>query len=195
MKIAIFASGGGSNAQAIINYFTTNASANVALIISNREHAGVIEKAKAANIPFEIISRTTLNNEHEMMDILRNHQIDFIVLAGFLLLIPDFLCRHYPHRIVNIHPALLPKYGGKGMYGHFVHQAVKAAGERESGITIHFVNEKYDEGGILFQAKTTINPEDTPEEIAAKVLQLEHAHYPKIIDVCIRLQQDFFEEE
>jgi len=144
--IAIFASGRGSNAQAIIDYFKDNATIKVALIITNNKNAGVIQIAKDNRIPFDIISPAALKEEETILDVLDVYQIDFIVLAGFLLLIPAHLVKAYPNKIINIHPALLPKYGGKGMYGSKVHEAVIANKELETGITVHYVNEKYDDG-------------------------------------------------
>lgn len=194
-RIAIFASGTGSNAKKIIEYFQLRQDINVALVVSNRPSAGVLKLAEDAEIPSKVLLRRDFTNEAFVLDLMDQYKIDFIVLAGFLLLIPNFLVRKYPHRMLNIHPALLPKYGGKGMYGMNVHKAVKAANETESGMTIHFVNEKYDEGAIVFQAKTQIDPVDSPQDIANKVLVLEHLYYPKVIDASIQLLQMNDEEE
>ena len=184
--IAIFASGAGSNALAIIKYFEQNTQIKVALIITNKKDAGVINIAKDHRIPFDIISPKELKEEETILDLLGVYQIDLIVLAGFLLLIPTFLIKAYPHRIINIHPALLPKYGGKGMYGMNVHKAVKDAGDTESGISIHYVDDKYDEGAVIKQIKCYVEPSDSAETIAKKVLALEHEHYPKVVDDLLR---------
>jgi len=176
--IAIFASGKGSNAQAIIDHFKNNPVIKVALIITNNKNAGVIQIAKDNRIPFDIISSDELKEEETILDLLEVYQIDLIVLAGFLLLIPAYLVKAYPNKIINIHPALLPKYGGKGMYGMKVHEAVIANKETETGITIHYVNEKYDEGEYIAQFRCHVEPSDSAENVAAKVHQLEHEHYP-----------------
>jgi folate-dependent phosphoribosylglycinamide formyltransferase PurN len=170
VSIAIFASGTGSNAQQIIQHFAGNPQVRVALIVSNKPNAGVLDKARAASIPTLIIG------------------IDFIVLAGVLWKVPADLIKAYPSRIVNIHPALLPKYGGKGMYGHFVHEAVIAAGEKESGITIHYVDEQYDHGGTIFQATCEVKPDDTPDSLAERIHQLEHQHFPTVIESVLQSQ-------
>jgi len=180
--LAIFASGTGSNATKIVDYFKNHQEIKVSLIVSNKTNAPVLEMAKANNIPTLVINRDRFYNTEDILKKIHIYRVDFIVLAGFLLLVPKYLIRNFPNRIVNIHPALLPKYGGKGMYGMNVHKAVKAANEKESGITIHLVNEKYDEGKILFQESCEIIPSDSPEMIAQKVLQLEHQHYSKVIE-------------
>jgi len=182
LKIAIFASGSGSNAEAIIQHFKSHTLIEVALIVSNKENAFVLERAKKHNISSIYISNVEFKSGNSVLEKLQNHNIDFIVLAGFLLLIPSVLTKHYTNKILNIHPALLPLYGGKGMYGHHVHQAVFDNFEKESGMTIHLVNEKYDEGKILHQSKVSLGSTDTPDVIATKVLALEHAFYPKIIE-------------
>ncbi len=194
-RIAIFASGTGSNAARIIEYFKDHPAIEVALVISNREGAGVLDIAERAGIPSRVIRKAAFADEDLVMSLLEEFRIDFIALAGFLLLVPKYLIRRYPHRIVNIHPALLPKYGGKGMYGMHVHEAVKAAGDKESGMTIHFVNERYDEGAIVLQRRTPIDPDDTPSDIARKVLKLEHAYFAPAIEGCIKLAQLSEEEE
>jgi phosphoribosylglycinamide formyltransferase-1 len=180
--IAIFASGKGSNAQAIIDYFKDNAIIKVALIVTNNKNAGVIQIAKDNRIPFDIISPAELKEEETILDLLDVYQIDLIVLAGFLLLIPAYLVKAYPNKIINIHPALLPKYGGKGMYGMKVHEALIANKETTTGITVHYVNEKYDEGEYIAQFWCQVEPSDSAESIASKVHQLEHEHYPKVIE-------------
>jgi phosphoribosylglycinamide formyltransferase-1 len=180
-KIAILASGSGSNAENISNYFENSSKGKVVLIGSNRKDAYVLERAKNLKIPSFIFSKTELE-VGQVSEVLKNHQIDLIVLAGFLLKIPYNLIQDFPDQIVNIHPALLPKYGGKGMYGDFVHQAVKESGDPETGITIHWVNENYDEGAIIFQKSVNLSSADAPKDIAQKVHQLEYEHYPKVIE-------------
>jgi phosphoribosylglycinamide formyltransferase-1 len=181
-NIAILASGAGSNAQKILEYFSDRMDIAVRLIISNKKEAGVLNIAKLASIDTFVVTRDTFYSTTDLLVELNKRNIDFIVLAGFLWLIPPYLIQHYPDRIINIHPALLPKYGGKGMYGHFVHEAVHLAKDTHSGITIHFVNEKYDEGSIVFQERCEILPSDQPEDIAKKVQVLEHSYYPTVID-------------
>lgn len=180
-KLAIFASGTGSNARKIIEYFSGSGSVEVALVLSNKKDAGVLDIARAHGIPTMVFDRKMLYETDEVLDALRAHHIDFIVLAGFLWLAPPPLIAAFPQRMINIHPALLPKYGGKGMYGMHVHEAVKAAGETETGITIHYVNEHYDKGDFVFQMHCAVLPEDTPADIARKVQQLEHRYFPEII--------------
>ena len=181
-NIAIFASGSGTNAENIIRYFKDNEHYSVSLVVSNKEDAGVLARAKALEVPFAVLPKPSWSSGVEVQSLLQSHNIDFIVLAGFLLHIPDVLLHDYPNKIINIHPSLLPKYGGKGMYGDRVHQAVVAAGDKESGITIHYINEHYDEGGIIFQATCPVLPTDTPDEVAAKVHQLEYLHFPAVIE-------------
>ena len=180
-QIAIFASGTGSNARKIIEYFEGSSDVRIGLVVSNKKDAKVLDMATEYGIPTHVLSRHSFYETEDFLEVLSGYQIDFMVLAGFLWLIPPYLVRAYPQRMVNIHPALLPKFGGKGMYGRHVHEAVKAAGEQESGITIHFVNERYDEGDIIFQATCPVNPEDTPDTIFQKIQVLEHRHYPEVI--------------
>lgn len=180
--IAIFASGTGSNAQKIMEHFKASETARVALLVSNNKDAGVLRIAEAYGISTHLIARKGFYDTTALLEVLAAHQIDFIALAGFMWLAPAYLVRAFPNRIVNIHPALLPKFGGKGMYGIHVHEAVKASGDTESGITIHYVNERYDEGDILFQASCALEPGDSPVHIAQKVLVLEHQWYPKVIE-------------
>ena len=184
-NIAIFASGTGSNAKKILEHFKNHSKIRVALIVSNNSNAGVLNFAKAYNISSLVIKKPSFYKKNEILDIFYKYSIDFIVLAGFLLLIPDYLVRSYPHHILNIHPALLPKFGGKGMYGIHVHRAIKAANETKTGITIHWVNENYDEGAIIFQASCPVFTDDSAEDIAKRVLQLEHKHYANIIEQVI----------
>jgi phosphoribosylglycinamide formyltransferase 1 len=185
ISIAILASGGGSNARVIMDYFRGHARIEVALIVSNKADAGVLGVAREGGITTYILQRHEFVHTEVLLDELREKAIDFVVLAGFLWLIPPYLVKAYEGRIVNIHPALLPKYGGKGMHGHHVHAAVHAAGEPESGMTIHFVNEQYDAGAIIHQATVALTPDDTPDTIAKKVLALEHAHYAPVIEQTI----------
>ncbi|MBL7827679.1 MAG: phosphoribosylglycinamide formyltransferase [Saprospiraceae bacterium] len=187
INIAIFASGGGSNAQKIMAHFQGSEVGCVSLVVCNKKGAGVIQIAESFGVPVVTIDRQMFYETEQLLEILKNYKIDFIALAGFLWLAPAYLVRAYPRRIVNIHPALLPKFGGKGMYGHHVHEAVKAAGEIESGPTIHFVDEHYDEGDVIFQIACPLNADDSPDEIARKVLALEHQYYPIIIEEQIKL--------
>ena len=184
-RIALFASGSGSNAEKIATYFADDASVEISLLLSNNPKAGVIERARRGfdrrlHVPVLLFDRTTFYDTDKITQFLINQKIDLLVLAGFMWLMPADLVRAFPDQIVNIHPALLPKFGGKGMYGHFVHEAVVAAQETESGITIHYVNEHYDEGQIIFQAHCPVLPTDTPDDVAVKVQALEHTHYPRV---------------
>ena len=181
-NIAIFASGGGSNAEAIIQHFKDHKSIKVSLIVSNKKNAYVLERARKHQIPSLRINRDLFYNSTDILSQLKRQQIDVIILAGFLWLIPEYLIDSYLDRILNIHPALLPKYGGKGMYGHHVHQAVKDNKEKISGITIHLVNKEYDKGRHLLQATAVLDPEDSPDDIASKVLKLEHRYFPQVIE-------------
>lgn len=185
-KIAIFASGNGSNCENIIKHFSQSKVARVVLVVTNNPSAKVIERAKRLDTDISIVPKDSISDSSIMLPLLREKCIDLIVLAGFMLFIPSFLIDNYPHRIVNIHPSLLPKYGGKGMYGMHVHEAVKENNEKESGITIHFVNNEYDRGEIIAQYSTPVSPDDSAEEIAEKVHKLEYAHYPSIIEKIIR---------
>ncbi len=186
-SLILFASGKGSNAQAIIQYFQNTGQARVSLIVCNNAAAGVLDIAKAHNIPFLIIDKQTFQ-EKLLIEQLKEYHPDLIVLAGFLWKVPVHLLDEFPGRVINIHPALLPKFGGKGMYGQKVHEAVLAAGERETGITIHFVNEKYDNGAHIMQALCRISLSDTPALVAEKVSKLEQAFYPKTIEYLLNEQ-------
>jgi phosphoribosylglycinamide formyltransferase-1 len=187
-KIAIFASGSGTNAENIIRYFAHSAEIKVALVLSNNSKVKVHERANNLGVPSFVFSREAFSEAVPVLEKLAEYEVCFIVLAGFMNKISGNLLRAYPDRIINIHPALLPKYGGQGMYGMHVHRAVVAAGEKESGITIHYVNAHYDEGAIIFQAACPLLPGDTPEEVAAKVHALEYAHYPHVIEeLCNRI--------
>jgi len=186
VKIAIFASGGGSNAEKIIGYFRNHATIEVSLIVSNKVDAGVLKIAALNNINALLITKRSFSQTNEIIDILKSLQIDMVVLAGFLWLVPIHFVEAFPNKILNIHPSLLPKYGGKGMYGHHVHEAVKANQDTESGMTIHLVNEKFDDGSIIFQEKCIIDAKMDASEIAAEVLKLEHNYYPQIIEEFIK---------
>jgi len=181
-RIAIFASGAGSNAAKIIEHFQTTGKAKVVLIICNNPNAGVINIAAAHHIPVEMITRKSFLEDTICLAELQLHEVDLLVLAGFLWKVPRYLIKAYPGKIINIHPALLPKFGGKGMYGAHVHQAVIAAGEKESGITIHYVDEHYDNGDIIFQATCEVLPDDTAESLAQRIHRLEHQHFPAVIE-------------
>ena len=182
LRIAIFASGSGSNAENIVHYFSGSSEFQFPLIISNQPNAYIHKRAETLKIPSFTFTKEQFFDAKPVLELLAEYNIDAIVLAGFLLKIPTLLIQHFPDKIINIHPALLPKFGGKGMYGIKVHQAVKEAGETETGITIHYVNENYDDGNILFQARCPISATDTAEMIAAKVHLLEHEYYPQIIE-------------
>ena len=185
-NIAIFASGSGSNAENIINHFKGSDLAKVDLLLCNRPDAFALTRAKNLGVDTLIFGREDFYNSDVIINELARRGIDYIVLAGFLWLVPDSLTKKYEGRIVNIHPALLPKFGGKGMYGDRVHKAVIEAGEKESGITIHLVNSIYDSGDIIFQAKTPVTPEDDYKSLAAKIHELEGEHFPRIIEQEIR---------
>ncbi|MCG8307322.1 MAG: phosphoribosylglycinamide formyltransferase [Cytophagales bacterium] len=184
-KIAIFASGNGTNAEEIIMHFKNHKTIAVSLILSNNSGAYVLKRAENHKIPHFAFDRNMFYKEKIVDEVLKLNAIDFVVLAGFMWLIPERFVKKFNKKMVNIHPALLPKYGGKGMYGNFVHEAVVKNKEKESGITIHWVNEAYDEGNIIFQATCKIEPSDTPEAVANKVHKLEYEHYPKIIEQVI----------
>jgi len=189
IRIAIFASGSGTNAQRITEYFRERCGpVTVDLILSNRTDAFVLERARRLGIPPVTFTRSELYESTRIPDLLKEHAIDYIVLAGFLWLVPDPLLAAYPGRIINIHPALLPAHGGKGMYGMKVHEAVISHHEKESGITIHLVNERYDEGQVLFQAKCSIDESETPESLAAKIHELEYKYFPGVIEMYIKEQ-------
>jgi phosphoribosylglycinamide formyltransferase-1 len=181
-NIAIFASGNGSNAENITNYFENHTDIKVSCFLCNNPNAGVINRAQRLGIPCLVFSRDELNNSTRIIDFLRKHDVCYIVLGGFLLLLPSSITDIYCERIVNIHPSLLPKFGGKGMYGERVHEAVIAAGEKESGITIHRINEKYDDGAIVCQKTCPVLPDDTPDSLASRVHALEYEWFPKVIE-------------
>ncbi|WP_288918786.1 phosphoribosylglycinamide formyltransferase [uncultured Prevotella sp.] len=181
-RIAIFASGNGTNCENIIRYFQAKGDAEIAFVLSNKADAYALVRARRLGVKTVVMTRDTFNDESAVMELMRREHVGFIVLAGFLLLVPPFLIDAFDHRMVNIHPALLPKYGGKGMYGRHVHEAVKAAGESETGMTVHWVTREYDSGAIIAQYKTAISPTDTVDEIAAKEHELEMKYFPEVID-------------
>ncbi len=185
-RIAIFASGSGSNAQKIMEYFKNHTLAEVTLVLSNNPDAYVLQRADNFEIPTHIFNRKTFYQSDEVLKLLQNLKTDLIVLAGFLWLVPQNLLEAFPGKIINIHPALLPNYGGKGMYGDHIHRAVLAAREKESGISIHFVNEHFDEGEMIQQFRFKIEPNDQLENIRFKIQQLEHQHYPRVIEQVLK---------
>ena len=181
-RIVIFASGGGSNAEAIVAYFANHPDVIVTYFLTNKPDAGIITRGKRLGIPTLVFSRQNFVNSLDVVNFLKSQKVDLVVLAGFLWLIPPSLIEAYSDKIVNLHPALLPKYGGKGMWGHYVHEAVVANMDTESGITVHLVNENYDEGKILFQASCAVEAKDGPEDVAANVLKLEHKYFAQVIE-------------
>ncbi|MDR2027532.1 MAG: phosphoribosylglycinamide formyltransferase [Prevotellaceae bacterium] len=181
-NIAIFASGSGTNAQRLIEHFSPITDTNISILLTNKKNAGVIERAGKFNVPVRIFGREEFYYSDNIAVFLQNEKIDWIILAGFLWLIPENLLKMYPNRIVNIHPALLPKHGGKGMYGMNVHQAVIDAKEKESGITVHYINGEYDRGDIIFQATCPVDETDSPETLAAKIHELEYKHFPVVME-------------
>ena len=181
-RLAIFVSGSGTNCENIIRYFAIDNDVDISLVLSNRSDAYALVRAKKYGVPTVIMPKEEFNQESKLMGLMKEYQIDLIVLAGFLLMIPDFLIRAFDHRMINIHPALLPKYGGKGMYGHHVHEAIKAAGEKETGMTVHWVSNVCDGGEIIAQYHTPLSPDDTPDDIAAKEHVLEQKYFPNVID-------------
>ena len=185
-RIAIFASGSGSNCENLIRYFEDSDVVKCALVVSNKADAYVLERAKRLGVPTAIMPKALLNDADAMMPLMREYDIDFIVLAGFLPLVPNFLLDAFPRRIVNLHPAMLPKYGGKGMWGHHVHEAVKAAGETETGMTVHWVTPVCDGGDIIAQYKCEIAPSDSVDDIAEKEHQLEMRYFPEVVERIIR---------
>ncbi|KQR70666.1 phosphoribosylglycinamide formyltransferase [Pedobacter sp. Leaf176] len=185
-RIAIFASGSGSNAQKLMEHFKRSTDIEIALVLTNNAEAYVLQRADNFEIPSHIFDKHEFYKTDDVIDLLKNLDIDFIVLAGFLWLIPKNLIAAYPGRIINIHPSILPKFGGKGMYGDHVHNAVLAADEPEGGITIHYVDENYDEGEYIYQAKYKIDKNDNLEMVKFKGQQLEHLHYPRIVESIVK---------
>lgn len=185
IRLAVFVSGGGTNLENIIGYFHDDENVEVSVVVSNREDAYALQRAKNHNIPSLVITRKQFENEPDTV-LAAVEGCDYIILAGFLVRIPEYLIEVYPKQIINIHPALLPKYGGKGMFGHHVHEAVKAAGEKESGITIHYVNNELDAGEHIAQFRVALTDDDTPDTIAEKIHILEQAHFPEVIESVIK---------
>ena len=186
INIAVFASGEGSNAENLFHYFSTSGKVKIKLVVTNKEESGVVKKAEKHRKNIQIISKQTLEKYAEQfIEFLKSEKVDLIVLAGFLLKIPTALVAAFPNKIVNLHPSLLPKFGGKGMYGMNVHRAVIFAGEKESGITVHYVNEKYDEGEIILQKKCVVEIFDTPETLAEKIKKLEHEYFPIAVQTIV----------
>ena len=185
IRLAILGSGNGTNAQQITEYFATRSDVEIACIIYNVRDAYIAQRARNLGVEARYFGRADFYESGAVLDYLRQKDVDWVILAGFLWLVPQPILDAFPQRVINIHPALLPKYGGKGMYGHHVHEAVVAAGEHESGITIHIVDNHYDRGTILFQARCTVTPDDTPDTLAAKIHLLEKEHFPRVIDETI----------
>ena len=186
VNVAIFVSGGGTNCENLIRHFEHSDMVKCALVISNKSDAYALVRAERLGVPTAIIPKSQLGNPDEVLPLLREYGIDFIVLAGFLPLIPTYLIEAFPRRIINLHPALLPKFGGKGMWGHHVHEAVKAAGEKETGMTVHYVSPVCDGGEIIAQYRTDLSPEDTVEDIAEKEHQLEMTYFPQVVEQVLR---------
>ena len=182
MNIAIFVSGSGTNCENLIRYFEHSEMVNCALVVSNKPDAYALVRAERLGVPTAVISKAQLNNPGETLPLLESYGIEFVVLAGFLPLVPDFLIEAFPRKSINLHPALLPKCGGKGMWGHHVHEAVKAAGETETGMTVHYVTPVCDSGEIIAQFRTSISPDDTADDIAEKEHQLEMEHFPQVVE-------------
>ena len=187
-NVAIFVSGGGTNCENIIRYFKNSEQVKIRLVVSNKADAYALVRAQNQGVPTVVITKQDFNDKQKMSALMKKYDIEFIVLAGFLLIVPDFLIEAYDRRMINIHPALLPKYGGKGMYGHHVHEAVKAAGEKETGITIHFVNNELDAGEHIAQYRVALTDDDTPDTIAEKIHILEQAHFPEVIEKVIKAE-------
>ena len=189
VNIAIFVSGSGSNCENIIQYFQHNKQVHIALVVSNRSDAYALVRAKKLNVPTAVLPKADFNNKDKVLKLMADYRIDFIVLAGFLLMIPDWLISVYQRRMINLHPALLPKFGGMGMYGHHVHEAVRKANETETGMTVHWVSTVCDGGEIIAQFRTPITPGDTPEDIADKEHILEMEHFPRVIETILKQEK------
>lgn len=185
LNIAVFVSGSGTNCENLIRYFMNTNNIRVALVVSNKPEAYALVRAQRLNVPTAVVTKAELNNEDVMMPLLQQHAVGMIVLAGFLPLVPDFLVEAFPRRIINIHPSLLPKYGGKGMWGRHVHEAVKAAGDTETGMTVHYVSNVCDGGEIIAQFRVAVSPDDSVDEIMEKEHQLEMRHFPVVIEKLI----------
>ena len=189
VNIAIFVSGSGSNCENIIQYFQHNKQVHIALVVSNRSDAYALVRAKKLNVPTAVLPKADFNNKDKVLKLMADYRIDFIVLAGFLLMIPDWLISVYQRRMINLHPALLPKFGGMGMYGHHVHEAVRKANETETGMTVHWVSTVCDGGEIIAQFRPPITPDDTPDDIAGKEHILEMEHFPRVIETILRQEK------
>ena len=189
VNIAIFVSGSGSNCENIIQYFQHNKQVHIALVVSNRSDAYALVRAKKLNVTTAVLPKADFNNKDKVLKLMADYRIDFIVLAGFLLMIPDWLISVYQRRMINLHPALLPKFGGMGMYGHHVHEAVRKANETETGMTVHWVSTVCDGGEIITQFRTPITPDDTPGDIAGKEHILEMEHFPRVIETILRQEK------
>jgi phosphoribosylglycinamide formyltransferase len=189
VNIAIFVSGSGSNCENIIQYFQHNKQVHIALVVSNRSDAYALVRAKKLNVSTAVLPKADFNNKDKVLKLMADYRIDFIVLAGFLLMIPDWLISVYQRRMINLHPALLPKFGGMGMYGHHVHEAVRKANETETGMTVHWVSTVCDGGEIIAQFRTPITPDDTPGDIADKEHILEMEHFPRVIETILRQEK------
>lgn len=185
INVAVFVSGNGSNCENLIRYFDGNQAVCISLVLSNKPDAYALERAQRLGVPTVVTRKNDFNDPDVLLSILQKYDIGFIVLAGFLLMIPDWLIARYDHRMINLHPALLPKYGGKGMYGHHVHEAVKAAGEKETGMTVHWVSSECDGGEIIAQYRVPLSPDDTADDIAAKEHELEMKYFPKVVEKVI----------
>lgn len=186
VNVAVFVSGGGTNCENLITYFKESETVNIALVISNKADAYALVRAKRHGVPTAVVPKAELHDEQKVLQLLRDYDIQFIVLAGFLPLVPDYLINAFPRRIINLHPALLPKFGGKGMWGHHVHEAVKAAGETETGMTVHYVTPVCDGGEIIAQYHVSLSPTDTVDDIAEKEHQLEMQYFPTIVEKVLR---------
>jgi len=184
-RIVIFASGSGSNAENLITFFHNRENASVILVLTNNPHAKVLERCKRLKVSAMSFNKIALSETNNVLNLLKASEPDLIILAGFLWKFPDLLLNAFPNKVINVHPALLPKYGGKGMYGMHVHEAVVANKETETGITIHYVNEHYDEGTIIFQVKCDVTPSDSAEDVAAKIHELEMEHFPKVVEALL----------
>lgn len=189
VNIAIFVSGSGSNCENIIQYFQHNKQVHIALVVSNRSDAYALVRAKKLNVTTAVLPKADFNNKDKVLKLMADYRIDFIVLAGFLLMIPDWLISVYQRRMINLHPALLPKFGGMGMYGHHVHEAVRKANETETGMTVHWVSTVCDGGEIIAQFRTPITPDDTPDDIADKEHILEMEHFPRVIETILKQEK------
>lgn len=186
VNVAVFVSGGGTNCENLITYFKDSEQVNIALVISNKADAYALVRAERHGVPTAVVPKVELHDEQKVLSLLRNYDIQFIVLAGFLPLVPDYLINAFPRRIINLHPALLPKFGGKGMWGHHVHEAVKAAGETETGMTVHYVTPVCDGGEIIAQFRVSLSPSDSVDDIAEKEHLLEMQYFPNVVEKVLR---------